>query len=148
MNKIVDIPAPEDGPTLTIPLKMLAFIIEKAREFDAEVPADEADLGSDAVDDGASEILLDTPDNTTEEELHDAIDGLNTDEQEELLALLWIGRGDFTAEEWPAALAEARKARTRSEADYLIGTPLMSDYLEEAVASLGLSLEEFEINRL
>ena len=133
---------------LTIPLEKLTYIIEKAREFDAEVPADADDTGSNPADDGESGILFDTPDNPTKEELKDAIAGLNTDEQEELLALIWVGRGDFTAKEWPAAMQLARESRTASEADYLIGTPLLADFLEEAVSALGLSLEEYEINHL
>ncbi len=133
---------------LTLPLEKLAFLIEKARQFDAEVPADPGDLGSNPTDDGESGILLDTPGNGTAEELRDAIGGLNVDEQEELLALIWVGRGDFTADEWPAAMALARERRTASEADYLLGTPLLADYLEEAVAALGLHLDEFEIDRL
>jgi hypothetical protein len=132
---------------LTIPLEKLAFIIEKAREFDAEVPADEGDSGSNPADDGESEILLDTPDNSTLEELKDAIEGLNTDEQEELLALIWIGRGDFGKTDWREAMELARQSRTSSEADYLIGTPLLADFLEEAVSALGFSLEEYEMNR-
>ena len=58
---------------LTIPLETLAYIIEKAREFDAEVPSD-AEEGSKAADDDEREILLDTPDNPTEQELRDAIE--------------------------------------------------------------------------
>ncbi|HXP97464.1 MAG TPA: DUF3775 domain-containing protein [Telmatospirillum sp.] len=130
---------------LTIPLEKLTYIIEKAREFDAEVPADDGDSGSNPTDDGESDILLDTPDNPTLQELRDVIEGLNTDEQEELLALTWIGRGDFDKDDWRNAMAQARKSRTSSEADYLIGTPLLADYLEEAVAALGLSLEEWEM---
>ena len=130
---------------LTIPLEKLTYIIEKAREFDAEVPADDGDIGSNPTDDGESDILLDTPDNPTLQELRDVIEGLNTDEQEELLALTWIGRGDFDKDDWRKAMAQARKSRTSSEADYLIGTPLLADYLEEAVAALGLSLEEWEM---
>jgi len=133
---------------LTIPLQKLAFIIEKAREFDAEVPADAGDTDSNPTDDQGSGILLDTPDNSTVRELRDAIDGLNTDEQEELLALMWIGRGDFTRKEWPAAIRQARQSRTTSEPGYLIGTPLLSDYLEEGASTLGLSLEPFEMGRL
>lgn len=132
---------------LAISLQKLAFIIEKAREFDVAVPADAEDIGSNPADDGESEILLDTPDNSTAEELRDAIEGLNTDEQEELLALIWIGRGDFGKDEWQVAMRQARQRRTASEADYLIGTPLLADYLEEAVSAFGLSLEEFEMNR-
>jgi hypothetical protein len=139
---------------LNISLKKLGYIIEKAREFDAEVPAEaevspEADssgTSSNPADDGESGILLDTPDNPTVEELRDAIDGLNTDEQEELLALIWIGRGDFGSHEWKAAIRQAEQSRTSSEADYLIGTPLLADYLEEGVAALGLSLGDYEMN--
>lgn len=133
---------------LTIPLAKLTYIIEKAREFDAEVPADADEDGSNAADDDEREILLDTPDNPTEQELRDAIEGLNTDEQEELLALIWIGRGDFTADEWRDAVRQAREARTGTEADYLIGTPLLADYLEEGVAALGLALEDEERGHL
>jgi Protein of unknown function (DUF3775) len=130
---------------LTIPLEKLAYIVEKAREYDAEVPADpDAQDGSDAADDDEREILLDTPDNPTAQELRDALDGLNIDEREELLALLWLGRGDYDAQSWGEALRQARDTRTTTETDYLLGTPLLGDYLEEGVEALGLSLEDFE----
>lgn len=130
---------------LTIPLEKLAYIVEKAREYDGEVPADpDAADGSDPVDDDERQILLDTPDNPTEQELRDAIDGLNVDEREELLALLWLGRGDFDAQGWREALRQARDLRTTTETEYLLGTPLLGDYLEEGVEALGLSLEGFE----
>jgi len=130
---------------LTIPLEKLAYIIEKAREFDAEVPVDpDATAGSDEADDDERQILLDTPDNPTEQELRDAIEGLNIDEREELLALMWLGRGDYDAATWPQALRQARETRTSTEAQYLLGTPLLADYLEEGVYALGLSLEGFE----
>ena len=130
---------------LTIPLAKLAFIVEKAREYDVEVPVDpDAATGSDPADDDERQILLDTPDNPTEQELRDAIDGLNLDEREELLALLWLGRGDYDAQSWPEALRQARETQSSTEAEYLLGTPLLGDYLEEGVEALGLSLEDFE----
>jgi len=52
---------------LTIALEKLAYIVEKAREFDAEVPSDDEESGSNPADDGEREILLDTQDNPTEE---------------------------------------------------------------------------------
>jgi hypothetical protein len=128
---------------LTIPLEKLAYIIEKAREFDAEVPSD-AEEGSNAADDDEREILLDTPDNPTVQELRAAIDGLNIDEREELLALVWLGRGDYDARNWSEALRQAQQTQTATETAYLLGTPLLADYLEEAVSALGLSLEDFQ----
>jgi hypothetical protein len=127
---------------LTIPLEKLAYIIEKAREFDAQVPSD-AEEGSNAADDDEREILLDTPDNPTEQELRDAIDGLGIPERQELLALMWLGRGDYDAESWSEALQQDRQTQSASETAYLLGTPLLGDYIEEGVAALGLSLEDF-----
>jgi len=127
---------------LTIPLEKLAYIIEKAREFDAQVPSD-AEEGSNAADDDEREILLDTPDNPTEQELRDAIDGLGIPERQELLALMWLGRGDYDAESWSEALQQARQTQSASETAYLLGTPLLGDYIEEGVAALGHSLEDF-----
>jgi hypothetical protein len=128
---------------LAIPLEKLAYIIEKAREFDAEVRSDPEE-GSDAADDDEREILLDTPDNPTAQELRAAIDGLNIDEREELLALVWLGRGDYDAENWSEALRQVRQTQTSAETAYLLGTPLLADYFEEAVSALGLSLEDFQ----
>ncbi len=130
---------------LTIPLDKLAYIIEKAREYDAEVPVDDGESeGSNAIDDEERQILEEEPGNPTEEELRDAIDGLNLDEREELLALMWLGRGDYDAKSWREALRDARRTVTASETEYLLGTPLLADYLEAGADLLGLSLEEFE----
>jgi hypothetical protein len=130
---------------LVIPLDRLAFIIVKAREFDAEVPVEpDAATGSDPADDDERQILLDTPDNPTEQELRDAIDGLGIPERQELLALMWLGRGDYDADTWPEALREAGESTIASVTDYLVGTPLLGDYLEEGASALGLSLEDFE----
>jgi hypothetical protein len=128
---------------LTIPLEKLAYIIEKAPEFDMEVPSDPEE-GSDAADDDEREILLDTPDNPTAQELEAAIDGLNIDEREELLALVWLGRGDHDAENWSEALRQVRQTQTSTETAYLLGTPPLADYLEEGMSALGLSLEDFQ----
>ena len=130
---------------LVIPLEKLAFIVVKAREFDAEVPVEpDAATGSDPADDDERQILFDTPDNPTEQELHDAIDGLGIPERQELLALMWLGRGDYDADSWPEALREAGESTIASVTDYLVGTPLLGDYLEEGASALGLSLDDFE----
>src|SRR4029077_3461094 len=114
--------------------------VAKAREFDAEVePDDDGADASNPTDDGERAVLQDTADNPTLQELRDAIDDLNVDERDELLALVWIGRGDFTAEEWDDAVSEASARNDRRDADYLIGTPLLADYVEEALAAFGLS---------
>jgi Protein of unknown function (DUF3775) len=36
----------------------------------------------------------------------------------------------------------------RKKTDYLIGTPLLGDYLEEGLSQLGYSIEDLEIGRM
>jgi len=130
---------------LEISLETLAFIITKAPEFDAEETVDpDAATGSHPTDDDEREVLLDTPDNPTEQELWDAIDGLGPIERRELLALMWLGRGDYDAASWPQALRQAEETANANLTDYLVGTPLLRDYLAEGAAALGLSLEDFQ----
>ena len=102
------------------------------------------DDGSNPSDDKDVAILEDTADNPSGEELAAAIDLLNDDQKAELLALVWIGRGDLDVADWPAAIAQARESRDGRLTDYLVGTPLLGDYLEEGASALGLSLEDFE----
>ncbi|ODT06472.1 MAG: hypothetical protein ABS58_11295 [Mesorhizobium sp. SCN 65-20] len=73
----------------------------------------------------------------TEKELRELIDDLNVDEAAELVALAWIGRGDFDATEWAEAVAEARQRGNRRTAKYLLGMPMLGDYLEEGLEALG-----------
>ena len=133
---------------LTIPLEQLAYIVTKAREFDAEVPPVDEDSGSNPSDDADRDVLEATAENPTRQELVDAIDGLGDPERIELLALTWLGRGDYSKEEWREALEEAGRIHDDKETDYLIGTPLLADDLEEGLSQLGYSLEDFEIGRM
>src|SRR5262245_53746134 len=98
-------------PNLSIPLETLVYIIEKAREFDAEVEPVNPHDGSNPIDEeaGTVDILQDTPDNPTAEELTAALDTLNDDQRDEMVALTWVGRGDFTSEDWDEALYAAHE---------------------------------------
>lgn len=133
---------------LNTPLEQLAYIIEKAREFDEETAPVDSDSGSNPSDDSDVAILEDTPDNPTRQELAGALDALDDDQKTEILALMWLGRGDFETSEWRDALAQAREIRNAAETEYLIGTPLLADYLEEAIAALGYSLDDYRQGRL
>jgi hypothetical protein len=61
---------------------------------------------------------------------------LDTDQQITLVALMWLGRGDFSAEEWKAALLEATRSWNTRTSEYLTGTPMVADYLEEGLQQL------------
>jgi hypothetical protein len=133
-------------PSLSVPLETLVYIIEKAREFDAEVPPVLTGDGSNPIDDEAGDttILEDRPDNPTADELKEALVALNDDQRDEIVALTWVGRGDFTNEDWDEALDAARDRHNGDEARYLMGTPLLADYLEEGAAQLGYAREDLE----
>ena len=133
---------------LDIAPEKVCFVIIKAREFQAKVDIVEGDPGSNPSDEGFREVLEDYQDDPTYEELKSFISSLNEDEIANLLALAWIGRGDFTKEDWESAVAEARQTEDGKAADYLIATPLISDYLEEGLSQLGHSCEDYESGRL
>lgn len=132
---------------LTIPLEKVCYIIDKAREFDALVDPSELDDGTNPSDDREVEILEDTPDNPTQQELVSAIEDLNQDEASELVALAWTGRGDYVRDEWRQAVRAAREAHNGREAAYLTGIPQLGDVLEEGLAELGYSCEDIEMER-
>jgi Protein of unknown function (DUF3775) len=119
----------------------VGFVIIKAREIAAKVAAWDDGATSDH---DAESILEDFSDDATQAELKEFIRDLNEDEQVSLVALAWIGRGSFGPEELEEALTTARSERTNRTADYLLGMPLLSDYLEEALDRLGYSVEDAE----
>ncbi|MFC4623992.1 DUF3775 domain-containing protein [Daeguia caeni] len=125
-------------------LENLEFIIAKAREYDVQVPTTDEDPDSGSNNDDELDILDAKRDNPTRKELVAAIHSLNEDERMELLALMWLGRGDFSTSEWEDALATAADRHNGAEADYLLGTPLLGDYLEEGLAQLGITLDAYD----
>ncbi len=126
---------------LEISIDKIGFVIVKAREMAAKVAA--WDDGSTS-DHDAESILEDFSDDATQAELKEFIRDLNEDEQVSLVALAWIGRGSFAPEELEEALTTARSERTNRTADYLLGMPLLPDYLEEGLDRLGYSVEDAE----
>ena len=133
-------------PNLSVSRETLVYIIEKAREFDAEVPPVLLEDASNPTEDEDSDtsILEDRPDNPTAQELKEALETLNDDQRDEIVALTWVGRGDFTNEDWDEALHAAHERHNGDESRYLMGTPLLADYLEEGAAQLGYSREDLE----
>lgn len=137
-----------DEPELTISPEKVCFIIIKAREFDAKEEASDPDSGSNAADDKMIDVLEESTDDPVQEELIAAISSLNFDEQTDLVALAWLGRDDVTVEDWPDLKARAETARERPTAAYLLGMPLLSDYLENGLSAFGHTCEDYEIERL
>lgn len=97
----------------------IAYIIILAREFDAGIPG----TGHEA-------------------ELRAFIEALNDDEKASLVALMWVGRETYEPDELAEAIATARAEATAPTEDYLLGIPMLADYLEDGLGALGMSLED------
>ena len=151
MQKTLSPPATltdNDAATLTISPEKVCFIIIKAREFDAKEEANESDPGSNPSDDKEAAVLEDREDDPVVEELTSLINSLSEDEQVDLVALAWLGREDYSASDWADVREEAARAHNERTASYLLGMPMLCDFLEEGLSMLGYSCEEFEIERL
>lgn len=92
----------------------------------------------------AQVILMARELNRAEGELRGFIDRLNEEEQHSLVAVMWIGRGAFEPEDLEEAITTARTEATTPTADYLIGTPHLSDNLEAGLDALGISPSDEE----
>ena len=125
---------------LNVPLDTVCRIVLRAREFEALVPDTDPDDGSNATDDGSVGELEDDGDNPTEEELRAIIDDLAEDEQAEVIALAWVGRGTYDATEWDEAIATAAD-EVDGAADYLLDMPMLAAYLEAGLAAFELSCD-------
>jgi hypothetical protein len=140
-------PDDDDSP-LSISAEQVCFLIIKAREFDAKDVVTEPDPASNPSDDRDAAVLEDHRDDPVVQEIADFVNALSEDQQIDLVTLTWLGRDDYTADDWPTVREEAARAHNRRTAVYLLGIPMVGDFLEEGLSMMGYSCEEFEINRL
>ncbi|MBW7969371.1 DUF3775 domain-containing protein [Bradyrhizobium sp. BR 10289] len=131
-------------PELAISADKVAFIIEKAREFDVKEAASDSDSGSNPSDDDEIDVLEDTASDPVAAELSGFIHALNEDEQLDLVTLMWLGRGDGDVEEWDDLRGRAVEARgeyknpRRETVQYLLGEPMLGDLLADGMDELGI----------
>jgi hypothetical protein len=102
------------------------------------------DSGSNASDDCNLSVLEDHPDDPTRQELRTFINSLTEDEQIDLVALVWLGRGDGDVTEWYDMREEAERLHNNRTAQYLMGKPMLADHLQEGLSELGFSFEDYE----
>jgi hypothetical protein len=125
-------------PDLSISPDKVFFIISRSRQAESSAAGLEGDLDSD------NDVPQDHSERTARAELAGFIRDLNEDEQIDVVALMWLGRGDGEIGSFRELRAEASRAHNSRTASYLIGTPMLADYLEEALCAFGLSFEDFE----
>jgi len=132
----------EDVIELGISVEKVRFIIVKARQFDAKEDDADPDEGSNAADDVMADVLEDKPEeDAVRSELVQFINGLNEEEQINLVALAWVGRGTYDIDDWDEAIETAQTEHNKRTAQYLLGLPLLGDYLAEGLEAFD---EEFD----
>lgn len=130
---------------LEINPEKVCFVALKAREYQTKVEPEGLEEGSGAADDRMQIILEDYPDDATYAELLGAMDSLTADELNEVMALAWIGRGDYDVERWEEAIEEAEGMTEGETKRALVQTPLLADYLESGLEKFDRSCAEFEL---
>jgi Protein of unknown function (DUF3775) len=126
-------------PELAISVDKVGFLIEKTREFDVKEAETDPDSGSNPTDDDMIDVLEDDGCDPVAQEISGFINAMTEDEQIDLIALMRLGRGDGSIEEWNDLRREAAEVRGRSTSRTLLGEPLVSDYLAEGLDAFGLS---------
>jgi hypothetical protein len=119
---------------MEIALETVCFVIGKARELVID-----EDREVDEEEDEESSAFTSSPE---VDELREFIESLNGDEQAELVAIVWIGHGTFTAEDWDEAVESALEDHPKGAADYLLTLPLLAEDLEGGLDELGLECED------
>lgn len=122
--------------------EIVCFLISKAKEFHAKEAVVIPEEPMNSSDDWALQVLADHTEDLDYQEFSSTVDDLEPDQQVEVVALMWLGRGDYDVEQWEEARATALRRRTKRTAEYLMTTPLVADYLEEGLALLGYDCEE------
>jgi len=132
---------------LLTPLETLCRIILRARENEAQVPAQDPDDDADNVDDFDDEggqalsVLEDELNTGVEEELRAMLDDLADDQLAETTALAWVGRGTYDVSEWDDAYSEASEVDPESAIDELMDMPLLAAYLDAGLAAFDYSCD-------
>jgi hypothetical protein len=126
-------------PELAISAEKIRFLIEKTREFDVKEANTDPDSGSDGADDKMIDVLEDNGEDPVVREITGFISAMTEDEQIDLVALMRLGRGDGSIDEWADLRREAADGRNGRTARYLLGEPLVSDYLAEGLDAFGLT---------
>lgn len=118
--------------------KAEAALVETPNAYDDDVVAEkEIDGGTVAQWKPTDRLEEEVEGDETTAEVIALIEDLNEDEQADLVALAWVGRGDYEAAGFEEAREQAKARRESPTSVYLLEMPLLPSYLEaglEAVA--------------
>lgn len=132
---------------LLTPLETICRLILRAKELEAQVPAQDPDEDPADVDDYGDDreqalaTLADELNDSVEEEVRATLDDLADDQLAELLGLAWVGRGTYDASEWDEAFEEANGLSNEEKIDDLLDMPLLAGLLEAGLAAFDYSCD-------
>ena len=115
----------------------LRRIILKMRAIMAREGLVTPEIGGNPSDDEIPATLQEQPDDLLRQEMMEELDALDVDHQNELVALMWIGREDYEPEEWTEVLEMANRRREGPTSEYLLSHPLVADYWADGLDLLG-----------
>lgn len=128
---------------LPIDTETICYLIQKIREFHAKEEVVLPDSLLSPAEDWSLQALADHQDDPTYAEVVETIKDLEPDQQIALVALMWIGRGDFSSSEWDDAVETATEVRGKiPTGEYLLSTPYSADFIEEALNQFGFGCGE------
>jgi hypothetical protein len=126
--------------TLSVSSDYLARLVVKTRGLQAREAEVDPDSGSNPTDDNMIDTLQDSFGDLSRQEVQRELQGLDDRQQAELVALMWIGRGDAEPEEWNQTVELARQLKTGPTPRYLLRHPLVAEHWQEGAAKLGIEL--------
>ncbi|MBY4674981.1 DUF3775 domain-containing protein [Marinobacterium arenosum] len=127
---------------LNLNSETVCLLIEKAREFHAKEEVVIPEEPDSPAEDWARQTLADHSSDLTYQEVKSLIDDLEPDQQLELVALMWLGRGDYELSDWQSILKDAEDSHSEYIAEYLLAKPLLASYLDEALNQMGISCQQ------
>ncbi len=127
---------------LSISPEIVCYLITKAHEFQAKEDVVIPDEPSSPSGDWALQVLADHVDDMGLQQIRSMIEDMSAEQQAELVALMWLGRGDYGIEEWQEAVQDAQDVQIERKAEYLLAHPMVADYLEEGLIQHDYSCDE------
>jgi hypothetical protein len=127
---------------LKISTAKIARAIARAREHGDVAASWEHQIQKSFHEDLGDAILDSFEGDTARGRLAEFIATLTRDEKASLLAIALIGRGNFSPQNLEAAVEAARSETVYMEDSYLIGIPMLAEYLREGMEKLGIPISE------
>lgn len=120
-----------EPPELILTETVVSNLVLRLRGVQGRDAVSDPNSGSNPIDDGMIDALQTGVGDLSRQVVRQHISELSPQEQIELVAMFWIGRGDFEPAEWVEAVKTAEEQRETPTATYILGQPLAADFIAE-----------------